>query len=161
MSFAGFTIVCFCAVYGGKTHCSISARGRLLIYWLCQRIPSDQVQFRSPALISSAHQGSFSPSCSPPPPLANADLTIGLNHIWQFKSALFSYVPCASKHLSKTEWAPVLPPDPDFLALIYLCARACVRVCVIISESYSVHKKGTKRPEPSNDRATLIRHYSV
>lgn len=33
---------------------------RVLIYWLCQRIPSDQVQFSSTALISSPHQG-----CSP------------------------------------------------------------------------------------------------
>lgn len=73
----------------------------VLIYWLCQRIPSDQVQFSSPALISSAHQGS-SPVFSLPPshpsscaafdchPLANADHTIEFNRSWQFKLAPFS-----------------------------------------------------------------------
>lgn len=68
--------------------------------------------------------------------------------------------------------------DPRLLDPIYLRARICVYVCVcvcvcvIFPECYSENKKrGTKKEEPSNDRATLIRlskaiiaefqHYSV
>lgn len=107
-------------------------------------------------------------------PLANLAHTIAPNHIWQFKLALFSLSlalqntsqqngPCASA-------APRLL-DPIYLhAFVCMCTSLCV--CVILPECYSENKKrGTKKVEPSNDRATLIRlskaiiaefqHYSV
>lgn len=72
---------------------------------------------------------------------------------------------------------PVLRRHSDYwIPFIYahgfVCMCASVCVCVIFPECYSENKKrGTKKEEPSNDRATLIRlskaiiaefqHYSV
>ena len=123
----------------------------MLIYWLCQKIPSDQVQFSSPALISSAHQG-FSPvflsaslphsypsSHSPSDchPLANPDHTIERNHIWQFKLALFFPPVRPSLALQNTSQqnAPGASAAPALFGShlsVHTCV--CVCVCVIISQ---------------------------
>lgn len=139
MSFCECTSVCVC-VHGGKSHCSISARERVLIYWLCQRIPSDQVQFSSPALISSAHQGFFSsfltaslPHSYPSScfsfdchPLASPGHTMEPNHIWQFKLAQFS-LSLALQNTSQQN-GPRASAVPTLFGS-HLSARKCVRAC--------------------------------
>lgn len=155
-----------------KNTIAVFQHRRLLMYWICQRIPSDQVQFSSTALISSAHQGfsvppPLSPLCShtlflPPAfpfhchPLANLAHTIAPNHNWQFKLALFS-LSLALQNTSQQN-GPCASAAPRLLDPIYLRARICVCVCFILPECYAENKKrGTKKEQPSNDRATLIR----
>jgi len=121
----------------------------VLLYWIYPKIPSDQVQLSSPALISSAHQG-FPPFHSLPcsltlilplafdcHPLANTDHTIGLNRICQFKFTPFS----PSLVLQNT--SPLNGPSasalPRLFAPIYLCAH--MRVCVIMTECFSERNK--------------------
>lgn len=48
---------CMSVYLWAKNTIAVFQHRRLLMYWICQRIPSDQVQFSSTALISSAHQG--------------------------------------------------------------------------------------------------------
>lgn len=149
-------------VYRGKSHCSISAE-LLLIYWLCQRIPSDQVQFSSPALISCASRifslflsaslplsypsSWFSFDCHP---LVKPDHTIELNHIWQFKLVLFS-LSLALRSISEQS-GPSATAAPRLF-----CSYLSVCICVSLfpNPTLSITRR-TKRMEPSNDRATLL-----
>ncbi len=131
---------CVCLCIWRKVTLQYSAGERVLIYWLCQRIPSDQVQFSSPALISSAHQGFFSrflsaslPHSYPSScfsfdchPLANPDHTIEPNHIWQFKLALFS-LSLALQNTSQQN-GPRASAAPTLFGS-HLSARKCVCAC--------------------------------
>lgn len=129
---------CLCA--GARSRGAASPARRALIDWLCQRIPSDQVQFGRTALISSPHQGS-SPLPLPPPlpcilpplgspsdchPLAGPDHTMESNCSPQFKlGPLFPpRLPQKAPRPSHVIWLPFI------WAPACACARAHAHVIV-------------------------------
>lgn len=153
MSLCECMSVYVCILYMEESHIAVFQRERVLIYWLCQRIPSDQVQFSSPALISSTHQG-FSSIFSPPhsltlilPPAFPLTATHQLTQTTQQN-------PITSGNLNQTYFlcvlrfktplnrmASVLPLHPRYFAPIYLRAHVCVCVSLFLNASMTMKRE--------------------
>lgn len=160
-----------CVFVGKKHNCSISAPASSNVLDLPKNPQwSSPIQQHCPNKLCTSRlfcSPPLSPLCShtlflPPAfpfhchPLANLAHTIAPNHNWQFKLALFS-LSLALQNTSQQN-GPCALAAPRLLDPIYLRARICVCVCFILPECYAENKKrGTKKEQPSNDRATLIR----
>lgn len=139
-----YECVCLHTIYGGKSHCRISARARADILALPKNPQwSSPIQqpcpnklytsrlffhFLSASLPHSHPSSCFSFDCHP---LANPDHTIEPNHIWQFKLDLFSLC-LALQNTSQQNGLRASAAPTLFCS--HLSARTRVCMCVIISE---------------------------
>lgn len=131
-----------------KNHSAPFQSDCLLLYWICPRIPSDQVQLSSQIVIGSAHQGIsfFLPSFRPAfdcHPLTNTDHTIQLNPIWQFRFPTFSI----SLVLKNTSRITSAFPAPRLFASIRVRACACMCLFVVIYVSLLLNVMLGKKPQ--------------
>lgn len=138
--------VCLCTVCVCGERSAVCQPQRVLIY--CQRIPSDQVQFSSPALISSPHQGlppsrpvfhSLALTLPPAFPLtathqANPDHTRESNHSWQFKLALFSLSLPRKKKKRKKE-CPTCFRCTHMICLPFVCMSLFLKALMSIKKT--------------------------